>query len=893
MDRACKGKGGSESARRTALTLLLDGKHLNYVARFRRADTKGMDERRLRDLRRVYRMALRDEEARIAIRELLKRRGALTEETQKGLQRATEIPAMEDFAAPYLPVMASRAMVARGLGLQPLADAILQATENKPLSELAQPFVKEGEAPGTLDEALGGARDIVAESCSIDAALRAKVRELFRRTARLKVSKRNDKKEKGEKGDSGPLPRHKNLIGLDMPLDKVTPMKLLAIRRAEKERGVVASIEPNEDNALALVYTHVISENHPYVGFLKAAVEDGYRRILKPLMQSEMRVHHKARADSLAMETFERNLKNLMLGPYAGPIVTLGIRPDVTNGHRWCAIDGSGLPSGSGQLPHEATAGREACVEELRGVLDTYNVQAIAVGKSGGRAEALSLAREAASRKPSEPKPTEEAAPEPATPNEPPTSRPPIVVSEVADGGTRALESSGPLEYPERPVVPAEARGALSIARRFQDPLSELVSIDAKALGLGPHLHDVHQGRLRAAMREVTESCVAHVGVNPLKASEDLMACVPGFTRKAAKGFVAWRAERSPMEKKASIAAATDVGPAIAEQAVGFLYLPQAEDPRDCTQLHPAQFDLVEAMAKQAGVDVPTLFRDPQARRRVSVEELANTDDEKATARYVLFQLGEGMKDPRPMHREMIPPPEGMKLADLQPGLRMNGRVLRAAPFGVFVDVGMGTEALIPVAHMGRPGVDPATVAPVGAVLDTYVVDVDPGRKRITLSLKPGPRAPGRGRPPSDRRPPRRPRRDGPAQQGGGGGERRVFAGRSGGRGGARRDEGPSRERGGASRGRGRPGRDSKQGRRGGKFDRGRGSGFDRGSRRRGPRFDKNTPRTISLKAEDPLKDKEAEIIDESMLTEEERMKRMLERLQKKFHRSDDPASES
>ena len=909
-------KGKPDTIRAT-LERLEGGTSLAFLARFRRGETGGMDEARLRTLLAAWQEILEEEQRRVRIQALLVKRSGFDDATAERLAKARSVAEMDDLAAPYLPVMASRATVARGQGLQGLADAIRAATDETPLSELAKPFVKleEGQTeidPTALDAALGGARDILAEDLGLDAALRANLRDLYRKQGVLTVSARSDKRTDGKKEGGA-----KNaLIGYKVKVAKIPPIKVLAIRRAEKQRAAVASIEPPEEAALKVVHAKAVPANNPHAGFLRAAAEDGYRRILKPLFQNEIRVGIKRRADEHIMEQYERTLRNLLLGPYAGRRRVLGLRPDVMQGHRWCAIDEHGKAASSGTLPHEPTAGREACLTELTDILKTYEISAIAVGTTGGRADALALAKDAAGLMETK-----------------------IDVAEIFDGGTRALEAMGPVEFENHLTVGAECRGALSLARRFQDPLSELVTIDPKALALGPHMHDVHQGRLRQTLDQVVESCIAHVGVDPNVASKELLERVPGFNRKVAAAFLAWREQAGPLSQKAGLATIEGVGPEAAEQAVGFLRLAAAEDPRDRSQLHPEQYEVLDRMAEQAGTDVATLFADANARKRVDLGKLASGGTPQALLKYALFQATAGTRDPRPTFAQPIPPPEGIDLqalADIvekRGHIELQGRVIRAAPFGVFVDVGMGVEALIPIPHIGdRPGVDPSTVAPVGAVVTARVLEVEKAKKRLTLSMRRG--APPRGRGPAGRGPGGRPPRgggrgpsdrgdrrpvgagarggDGRGPQRGAGGRPSAGGGRpsagggrpsagsggpgggrpsagSGGPGGGRPSGGPRTAAGQRSGG----GRSSDGDRKpGGRFSRGGGSrgrsDGPRGAGGRGRRDDRGPvrkPRTISLAPDEGKK--KAPKVDESKMSPEELMQFKLDQMRKKFERPD------
>ncbi len=648
---------------------------------------------------------------------------------------------MEDFAAPWLPVTASRATVARGHGLQALADAILHAKDATPLADLAKPFVKEGTEIAGLDAALGGARDILAEAIAIDAGLRARLREMFRRESVLTVGLRSDKK-----ADAG---RHAALVGFSAPANKVPPLKLLAIRRGERERALATTIEPVEARALDVVHaaaSAVAGPEHPHAGFVRAAAEDGYRRLLRPLLSAELRTELKARADAQAIDTFERSLRNLLLGPVGGPRKTLGIQPDVTAGHRTAAVDEQGRSVHMGRLPHEATAGHEAAVAALKDLLETHAVDVVAVGTSNGRRDVLTLVDEVKKLLGRE-----------------------ITVAEVADGGTRAIEAQAvgkPVRTEGGTEIPPEFTGALSIARRFQDPLAEYVRIDPKSLGLGPNLHDVHQGKLKEALEDTIAYCVTHVGVEATTADAHLLAKLPGMDLGKAKAFVAWRDAGGALAGKAALGAVEGVGLAAAEQACGFLRVATSKDPRDKTQLHPEQFGLLDEMAKQLETDVATLFLEPRARAAVDLGKIARPEAPIPTLKYVLWQATAGLADPRPRYAVPMKPPGDITLKTLRPGLLLEGRVTRAVPFGVFVDVGLGAEALVPIPHIGdRPGIDPATIAPVGAVVHARVLEIDLAKKRLTLSMRPDRDA---GRPPMRSRDdrPRGPRRDDRAPMG-------------------------------------------------------------------------------------------------------------------------------
>jgi uncharacterized protein len=514
---------------------------------------------------------------------------------------------------------------------------------------------------------------------------------------------------------------------------------------------------------------------------------------------------------------------------------------------------------------------------ELKGVLKTYEIEAVAVGSTGGKAEALSLVREALAGRERD-----------------------VAVLAIHDGGVRAVEALGKLATDDRPDVPSEHRGALTLARRFQDPLAELLTIDPKALALGPHVGDVHQGELRRLLDETITSCVCFAGVDATRAGAEVLARLPGFDRSKAEAFVRARAEGGPLPTKAALAAWEGVGPEAAEQAVGFLRLPGAADLRDRTQLHPEQYAIVDAMAQQLGLEVQAFCADPANFDKLKFDELVTPETPKPLLFDVCWQLAEGTRDPRPRFAGPIPPPPGITLQTLRPGLTLEGRVTRVAPFGVFVDVGLEVEGLLPVPHMGdRPGVDPATVAPLGAVIQVRVLEVFPDKRRLALTMRSdarleprierggerggdrgdrgprGPRGPrrpmGAGAPggepvlagaPAGGPPPEAGRRDrgerrgrddragGDSQRGGGqrggrapegrgAGRPRQFSAAGGGGGGETREARPPRKAGGGTNAIG------------GAFG-GRDAAKDLGLFDRGIKDEAGTPKRISLKAEGP-----------------------------------------
>ncbi len=964
--------GGSRDAILRTLDRLAARASIPFLARYRRGETGGLDERRLRQLRDRYDEVLVEERRRAAIEALLRERESWNDDVAAQLAAASDIAAMDDLAAAHLTVTMSRSLVARGHGLEALATAIRTATEATPLSDLAQPFVREGGEPATLDEALGGARDILAEEIVLDPVLRGRLRSLFHKQAILRIAARTERtrhggapegaaddaearaREVARDADAAPAPfdgdldppadespaseaaavstdggedapgaaaasvaaetepasdpavargkrrgreardgrgrpaaANAGLAGLEGLAIKIPPLKWFAARRAERQRQVTISIEPPEDAALAIVADTAVPADHPFARFLRAAAEDGYRRLLKPLLQAQLRAEIQARAEDQLFDGFERTLRNNVLAPRGGAVRTMGLRPDVIQGHRWCAVDEHGLPVGSGQLPHEPTAGRDACITELREVLRRYDVDVVAVGTGGGRAEARRLLSEA-------------------------FGDAPRTVVEVHDGGTRSCEQQGKLELPDCPPVAPEQRGALSIARRFQDPLRELLHIEPKALGLGPHQFDVSPPRLKRMVHDVFESALAFAGYDPNVADADLLRHAPGFDRDSAQAFLVWRNSGARLESKAELATIDGVGPDVAEQAIGFMRLPQARDMRDRTQLHPEQFAIVDRMAEQIGTDVETLFAEPRARADVRLDPLVDGSTPLPALKGVLWQLTAGINDPRPIYvANPIFIPETMGLADLKPGQEVQGRVIRAAPFGVFVDVGLRRiEALLPLAHIGdRPGTEPTTVAPLGAVITARVIEADPQRRKLTLSMRrdafgrgpyggraPGPRGHGHrdggDRAPFEGRPPRGddrgPRREGDAQRGGRGPRerddavpRRMFSAASSGGGarGAGRPDRPER----SGRG-GRPDRPQRGGGGGGPRGAGRDGGgfsFERGG---GRGFDRDVPRRISL-GPDTGAPADAEVVDESLLSPEELLKRKLEQLQRKLQR--------
>lgn len=708
-----------EAARR-AIELLDEGATIPFIARYRKEVTGGMDEEQLRQLEKRVAYGRQLAERKTTVLESIDGQGKLTAELAAALEKATTLQEVEDLYLPYRPKRRTRATIAREKGLAPLADLILaQKTYRGRPAEFATKFIDPAKGVNSVEEALAGARDIVAEQISEDAELRRELRQILGRQATFEV--------KLAKGAQDEARKYEQYYDYHEPLAKIPPHRLLALNRGEKEGvlsvGVELPPEVPEKSAERLFLTDTRSI---FTNELRAATADSLKRLVLPSVTNEVRAAMTEEAEAHAIKIFGANLRQLLLQPPIQGKIVLGIDPGYRTGCKVAVVDATGKPLTSATIyPHEPKRDWAGSKKTLLDLIKRYKVEVLAVGNGTASRETEALAAEVIG---------ECAAPKPAY----------VMVSEAG----ASVYSASELARQEFPEMDATQRGTISIARRLQDPLAELVKIDPKSIGVGLYQHDVDQKVLAETLDSVVESCVNYVGVDLNTASVALLKYVSGINKKVAEAVVTYRQTNGPFKNRAELRKVPGLGPKAFEQAAGFLKIPGGANPLDNTFIHPESYEAATKLlglisSGKSGKQLPPAaeikeFRSATIRDERKLNEVAKLLGIGApTLRDILDNLEKPGRDPR----EELPKPilrqDVLKLEDLAPNMILKGTVRNVIDFGAFVDIGVKQDGLVHITEMSDRYVKhPLEVVSVGDIIDVRVLSVDVKRGRISLSMK-------------------------------------------------------------------------------------------------------------------------------------------------------------
>jgi len=717
-----------------ATVQLLDGgASLPFIARYRKEATGGLDEVAVAGIRdRLHRLRQIDER-RQAILSSLEERGLLTADLQKSLMAAESLARLEDIYLPFRPKRKTRAAAAKERGLEPLARRIFggQADLENSLAELAEGFVDKKRGVATGEEALAGAREIMAEWMSEDVQARARMRSLYETEGILKCAPADGKKEKDIEG----LDKFRDYLDWSEPISPASPHRLLAILRGARLGALRLHVAPAEEEGLAVLEELFIKGRGEAADQVKMAAADGYRRLLGPSMENETLAAARTRAEEKAIEVFARNLRQVLLDPPLGQKRILAVDPGYRTGCKLAALDSMGqlleshviyphkLENGSDSgrkdgRKERRSEGRTEAEKAVREICKRCHIEAIAVGNgTAGREteeflQSLNLKTNA---------------------NERDEKLPVIMVSESG----ASVYSTSDAARQEFPHEDATVRGAVSIGRRLMDPLAELVKIEPQAIGVGQYQHDVDQTSLRRALDDVVASSVSLVGVDLNSASKELLSRVSGLGPKLAAATVKYRAEHGPFLCRMDLLKVPRLGPKAFEQAAGFLRIRDGENPLDGTAVHPESYGIVQRMAADLGVTVERLMKESSLRERLNPQRYLTETTGAATLQDIMEELSRPGRDPRREFEEFRFAPGVERMEDLKEGMKLPGIVTNVTAFGAFVDIGIHQDGLVHISQLKDGFVrDPADVVAVRDRVTVRVIDVDLARKRISLSLK-------------------------------------------------------------------------------------------------------------------------------------------------------------
>ncbi len=709
------------------LRLLAEGGTVPFIARYRKEAHGSLDEVQIRDIQERAGYLDELEKRRATVLSEIERQGKLTDALRARVMACKTKTELEDLYLPYRPKRRTRATKARERGLEPLALRILaQPADGNPAAEAGAFVDPEREVPD-VDAALAGARDIAAEAIAEDADTRGLVR---RRMARDGVV--TSKVARGKKGERSKFEQY---YDFSEQVSRIPSHRYLAIQRGEKEKMLSVKLALPDEALLPQIERRAgVDPTSPFCGQLKEAAAEAYGRLLCPSVAADIRAETRERAERQAVDVFASNLKNLLLAAPLGPEAVVGVDPGLRTGCKCAAVDATGKYLDTTTV-YINRGGDDRARGALAGFLRRHRPRAVAVGNGTGGREAEALARQVL---------RDDGALSDA------------VAVQVNEAGA-SVYSASDLAREEFPDLDLTVRGAISIARRLQDPLAELVKIEPKAIGVGQYQHDVNQPMLGRKLDEVVESCVNQVGVELNTASAPLLARVAGVGPKLARNIVAFRDDNGPFATRRQLLKVKGLGPRAFEQAAGFLRIRDGANPLDGSAVHPERYKLVKAMAGDLGVDLKQLVGDDELAGRVELRRYIGPEVGEPTLRDIIGELRKPGRDPRstfeaPRFREDV-----QEMTDLHEGMRLEGVVTNVTNFGAFVDVGVHQDGLVHISKLADHFVkDPHDVVKVGDRLRVWVLGVDLERRRISLSArsqeggKPprGPRTPRSGPPP-------------------------------------------------------------------------------------------------------------------------------------------------
>jgi uncharacterized protein len=689
-------------------TLLGEGATVPFIARYRKEATGSLDEVVITAVRdRLAQLAELDDR-RAAILASLQERELLTDELAAAVSAAETMTALEDVYAPYRPRRRTRATIAREAGLEPLADLIFggQAIVDPPAE--AEAFVSAEKNVPDVESALGGARDILAERFSDDATARAAMRQLYWAAGEVKSVVVPGKEDEGAK--------FKDYFDWTEPVARIPSHRLLAIRRGEAEGFLRVHVAPPDAAALAILERLFLSApGTPGGQQVRLAAYDGYKRLLGSAIEGEIRFESKQKADAEAIRVFADNLRQLLLSPPLGQKRVLAIDPGFRTGCKVVCLDPQGkLLHHDVIYPTSASRTQEEQAGHiLRALVQRFGIEAIAIGNGTASRETEQFVRGLGL----------------------PSS---IIIAVVNESGASIYSASDVAreEFPDQDVT---VRGAISIGRRLVDPLSELVKIEPKSIGVGQYQHDVDQASLKNGLDDVVASCVNGVGVELNTASKQLLGYVSGLGPSLAGKIVAYRDDQGAFRSRRDLLRVPRLGPKAFEQCAGFLRIRGADHPLDASAVHPESYGIVDRMARDLGCEVGDLMRDASLRARIVPERYVTETVGLPTLNDILAELARPGRDPR-WEFEAFSFAAGVgKIEDLQPGMKLPGIVTNVTAFGAFVDIGVHQDGLAHVSQLADRFVkDPAEVVKVGQKVMVTVLEIDMPRKRIALSMRSG-----------------------------------------------------------------------------------------------------------------------------------------------------------
>ncbi len=707
---------------RNTLALFDQGSTVPFITRYRKEVTGSLDENQLRLIEERYTYFKELSDRREAILKSIETQGKLTPDLKAKIETTVSKTELEDLYLPYKPKRRTRAMAAKEAGLEALA-RIIQAQEALGAGQtpemLAAAYVNAEVGVADAAAALQGALDILAEELSEDAAIRGQIREMAMKTG-LYTSKVRKEHE-------GKRTKFEMYYNFSEKVSALPSHRILAMRRGEKEEVLKTELVLDDAKCLGLLAAKAIKPSSPYKVELEKMAKDAYDRLLKPAIETEVRLALKERADNEAFVVFQKNLRDVLLAAPAGPKVVMGVDPGFRTGVKLAVIDGTGkLLEHRTIHPMPPQKEIEASQTILLAMIESFKVDVIAIGNGTASRETDEFIGNAIK-----------------TLENPPIK---VVVSEAG----ASVYSTSPLAGKEFPDLDATIRSAASIARRIQDPLAELVKIEPKAIGVGQYQHDVSQNELKRKLEQVVESCVNSVGVDVNSASEALLAYVAGVNKSLAKNIVEFRNANGPFASRAALVKVPLFGPKAFEQAAGFLRVQGSENVLDASAVHPERYELVKKIVEDIGAQVREIIGNAEQIKKIDLNKYVTEEVGLPTLLDITAELEKPARDPRAEFKYARFDAKIQDMKDLQKDMWLEGVVTNVTNFGAFIDIGVHQDGLVHISEIADKFVDDAKkVLTAGQIVNVRVLDVDVQQKRISLSMKKesAPKAEGKGAP--------------------------------------------------------------------------------------------------------------------------------------------------
>ena len=694
------------------IKLIDDGNTIPFIARYRKEVTGTLSDETLREFDERLKYLRNLESRKEEIIRLIDEQGKLTDELKQAIEKAEILSELEDIYRPYKQKKRTRATIAKEKGLEPLSNIIYLQSDKRDINEIAKEFIDPEKGVETIEDALNGAKDIIAETVADNAEYRKKMKKLCNREAVVTIKAANE-------DEKSPYEMYYNF---NEPLRTLPSHRILAINRGEKENYLKVKVEKPDDKVIGFIENDIIKDKNSQFGkLLEESIEDGYKRLIEPSVDREIRSELFEKAEEKAIKVFGKNAKQLLLQAPIKNITVLGFDPAYRTGCKLAVIDKNGkLLDTATVYPTEPQNDVAGATTVINNFIDKYDINMIAIGNGTASRESEMFVSDLISKNKKE-----------------------IYYAIVSEAGA-SVYSASKLATEEYPDINVSLRGAISIARRLQDPLAELVKIEPKAIGVGQYQHDVNQKKLTESLTGVVEDAVNSVGVDVNTATPSLLSYVSGITKQVAKNIVEYRDANGSLKQRKELLKVPKLGKTAFEQCAGFIRIYDGKNPLEITGVHPESYDKAEELLTKMGYSVDDLVQNDKLSelrdklKKVNVKEMAKElDVGELTLQDIIDELSKPGRDPREDMPKQILRSDVLKFEDLKENMVLKGTVRNVTDFGAFVDIGVKHDGLVHISQLSNNFVkNPSDVVAVGDIVDVKVIGIDPEKQKVSLSMK-------------------------------------------------------------------------------------------------------------------------------------------------------------